>query len=108
MNAKAIIGIIVGVILLNSSYFTIMPLPGLLTVAAIVAASALLLMDGAKGGILGKADLAFGIIIGVYALQAVLGYVGIVIPFISFIYSFQSLAFLIGGVLLIINPFANF
>ena len=108
MNVKAIIGIIVGIILLNGSLFTLIPLPGMITVLAVIVAAALLLMDMAKGGIIGKVNLAFGIIIAVYAVTAILSLLGISIPFISFIYSLQRLAYIIGGVLLIINPFVNF
>ncbi len=108
MNIKTIIGIMLGIVLLNSSLYTIMPLPGIITLIAIVGAAVVLLMDSFKGGILGKACLIFGIIIGIYALAAVLSFVGISIPFIGFIYSLQKLALIIGGILLIISPFVNF
>ena len=108
MNVKTIISIIIGIILLNNSLYTIIPLPGIISIVAIIGAAILLLMDSAKGGILGKICLVFGIIIGIYALASILSFVGISIPFIGFIYSLQRLAFIIGGILLIINPFINF
>ena len=108
MNIKTIIGIIIGIILLNNSLYTIIPLPGIITIIAVIGAAALLLMDSIKGGILGKVCLIFGIIISIYALTAVLGFIGISIPFIGFIYRLQRLAYVIGGALLIVSPFVNF
>jgi len=108
LNAKSIGSIIIGIILLNNSLFPIIPLPGIITIIAIVAAAALLLMDSAKGGIIGKASLILGIIIGIYALAAILSLIGISIPFIGFIYSVQKYAYILGGILLIMAPFASF
>ena len=48
-----------------------------------------------------------GIIIGVYALVAILSFAGISLPFISFIYRFERFALIIGGILLIVKPFVN-
>ena len=106
-DAKTIAGIIAGIILLNNSLYTIIPLPVIITLIAITAAAALLLMDSLKGGIIGKACLIFGIIIGIYAASSILGLIGISIPYIGFIYRLQSLAFIVGGILLIISPFVN-
>jgi len=108
LNAKTIGGIIIGIILLNNSLYTIIALPGIISLIAIIGAAALLLMDSTKGGILGKACLVFGIIVGIYALASILSFVGISLPFISFIYGLQRLAFILGGILLIISPFVNF
>lgn len=108
MNIKTIISVILGIILLNSSLYTIISLPEIISIIAIIGAAILLLMDSAKGGILGKICLIFGIIIGIYALAAVLSFVGMSLTFISFIYRLQRLAFIIGGILLIISPFVNF
>jgi len=107
MNIKTIIGIIIGIILLNNSLYTIIPLPGIISIIAVIGAAVLLLMDSVKGGILGKICLVFGIIIGIYALAAVLSFVGISLPFIGFIYSLQRLAFILGGILLIVSPFVH-
>jgi len=108
MNIKTIASIMVGIILLNNSLYTIIPLPGIISIAAIVAAAILLFMDSIKGGILGKVCLVFGIIIGIYALVLVLSMIGMSLPFISFIFSIQKFAFILGGILLIISPFVNF
>lgn len=108
INAKTIGSIIIGIILLNNSLYTIIPLPAIISAIAVIGAAILLLMDSVKGGILGKICLIFGIIIGIYALAAILSLVGVSLGFISFIYNFQRLAFIIGGILLIINPFINF
>ena len=102
MNIKKIASIIIGIVLLNLSLYTLIPLTGIGILISLVGAAALLLMDSAKGGIIGKASLILGIIIGIYALTAVLG---IGIPFIYFI---QKYVYTSGGVLLIINPFINF
>ncbi len=107
MNAKMIIGVILGIILLNNSIYTLIPLPGIVSILAIIGATILLFMDGAKGGMLGKACLLFGIIIGVYAVVAILGMVGVSLPFLSFIYRAERYAYIIGGILLIISPFVN-
>jgi len=107
MNVKTIISIILGIILLNNSLYTIIPLPGMISLIALIGAAILLFMDGAKGGILGKISFIFAIIIGIYALVAILGVVGISLPFISFISGLERLAFILGGVLLIINPFVS-
>lgn len=108
MNIKTIISVIFGIILLNNSIFTIIPLPGIISTIAVIGAAILLLLYSTSGGILGKVSLALGIIIGIYALAAILSLVGISIPFISFIYRAQRLAFIAGGALLIIKPFVNF
>ncbi len=107
-NARKIGSIIIGIVLLNNSLYPIIPLPGIISLIAIVGAAALLLMDSAKGGIMGKASLVLGIIIGIYALAAVLSLIGISIPFVSFIYSVQKYAYILGGILLIISPFTSF
>jgi len=107
MNAKSIIGIILGIILLNNGLYTIIPLPGVISTLAIIVAAILLFMDSTKGGMLGKICLLFGIIIGIYALAAISSFIGISLPFLSFIYRLERLAFIIGGVLLIVSPFVN-
>lgn len=107
ISIKKIGGVLIGLILLNNSLYPIISLPTTITLIAIIGAAALLLMDSLKGGILGKACLIFGIIIGIYALAGLSGFIGISIPFISFIYGLQNLAFIVGGILLIITPFIN-
>ncbi|MBW2974278.1 hypothetical protein KY366_01040 [Candidatus Woesearchaeota archaeon] len=107
MNAKTIISVIIGIILLNISLYTIIPIPGMVTLIAIVGAAVLLLMDSVRGGILGKACLIIGIIVGIYALSSLLAFVGMSLPFIGLIYRLQKLAYISGGVLLIINPFVH-
>lgn len=108
INAKTIGSIIVGIILLNNSLYTITPLPAIISAIAVIGAAILLLMNSVKGGILGKICLIFGITIGIYALALISGFVGISLPFISFIYGLQRLAFIVGGMLLTISPFVNF
>ena len=99
MNIKTIMSIIVGIIVLNSA-FTLLPLPGIITTLALAGAIVLLFMAGVKGGIIGKAALIVGAIFLIYALPSILIWVGISLPL-------QKLAFILGGILLIINPFIN-
>ena len=56
MNAKSIIGIILGIILLNNGLYTIIPLPGVISTLAIIVAAILLFMDSTKGGMLGTGN----------------------------------------------------
>ncbi len=107
MNIKTIISIILGILLLNNSLYTLISLPGIITLITLIGAVILLFMDGTKGGIVGKISFVFAIIIGVYALVTILNTIGISLPFISIIYGAQRLALIVGGILLIINPFVN-
>ena len=106
MDIKKIIAVLLGIVLLNNSVYTIIPLPGIVSLIAITGAAILLFMES-RGGMLGKICLVFGIIIGVYALAAILSFAGISLPFISFIYRFEKFALIIGGILLIVKPFVN-
>jgi hypothetical protein len=107
LNAKTIGGIILGIILLNNSLYTIIALPAIINIIAVIGAAVLLIMDSMKGGIIGKICLVFGIIIGIYALAAVLGFLGMPLTVLSFIFGLQRLAYIVGGILLIVSPFVN-
>ncbi len=107
LSIKTIIGIILGIILLNNSLYTIIALPAIINVIAVIGGAVLLIMDSMKGGIIGKVCLVFGIIIGVYALAAVFSFIGMPLTVLSFIFRLQKLAYITGAVLLIACPFVN-
>lgn len=107
MDIKKIIGIVLGIVLLNNSLYTLIPLPGIISLVALIGAAILLFIQGKSGGMLSKIFLVVGIIIGIYALAGILGFVGISLPFISIIYRIERLALIAGGILLIVGSFVD-
>ena len=71
MNIKTVLSVIFGIILLNNSLFTIIILPGMVSLLALIGATAILLVDGVKGGTMGKICMALGIVLGVFAVFSV-------------------------------------
>jgi hypothetical protein len=102
-----ILSILFGIILLYNSLFPIIPLPGMVSLIALIGATIFLIVGASKGGIMGKISIAFAIIIGVYTLVAILNLIGISLPFISFIYRLEKISFILGGVILIIDAMIN-
>lgn len=105
MNINALLSVIAGIILLNNSLFTIIPLPGIIDTLALGVAAFYLLKGFGKGSAIGKIYLVVGIIIAIFALSNILGFVGIGLPFIGFLYKLYRISLIIGGVLLLLNPF---
>ncbi len=105
MNINALLSVVAGIILLNNSLFTIVPLPGIVNTAALAVAAFYLLKGIGKGSTLGKIYLAVGIIIGIFAISNILAFVGIGIPFIDYVYKIYRISLMVGGVLLLLNPF---
>ena len=107
MNPKMIGSIIVAIILINTTLFSIIPLPGIVITAAVVATAALLLMSSTKGGILGKASLVIGIIVAIFAVDSILNLLGISIPFVSYLYIVYSYSLIAAAAMLLINAFTH-
>ena len=105
MNPMQITSIMVGIILINASLFTIIPLPGIINVLALAVAAFLLLKNTSMGGFIGKINLFLGILIGIFALTGILGYAGINIPFVGYLFRVYTLGLTFGGLLLIGNSF---
>ena len=85
MNIRKIGILIVMLLLVNNAIFTLFPLPGIVDTIAVTAAAVLLFMGVAKGGAMGKTFLVVSIIVAIYALLAILSYVGIALP-LAFLY----------------------
>jgi|TARA_B100001971_G_C18073584_1_gene474424 hypothetical protein len=85
MEIKKLSSLLVTLIILNN-VISLIPLPSIIDTLAIIGATVLLMIGISKGGTIGKAYLVTCFLVGIYALIAILSFVGVSLPFAGFLF----------------------